>query len=61
MPGSSPGQEPRRHTYRHDKTTTVTEHDPQDSAASLPDKNERVGGQAEEARWLKTSKNGWNL
>lgn len=39
----------------------MTEHDTQDSVTSLPDKNERVGGQAEEASWLKTSKNGWNL
>lgn len=39
----------------------VTEHDTQDSATSRPDKNERVGGQAEEASWLKTSENGWNL
>lgn len=30
-------------------------------AASYPDRDERVGDQAEGAGWLKTLRNGWNL
>lgn len=52
----------KAHTHRHGKTTTMTEQDTETVLlAGRPDRNERVGGQAEEASWLETSPNEWNL